>query len=162
MEDPALIRAVEEAFEEQRLPPAATMTNDHCDECIDTYRGFWNGPQSFMTWQEAARQPGSCVEASLLTADAWRYYLPTLIIWCVRDSERVDALVDNLVHELTPPASDTEWFRPRADGFSAEQREAIARFLRWYQARERLEWESICAAPPDHAGDAIRYWSAAG
>jgi hypothetical protein len=163
MDGQDVIRTVEAAFERGDLPPAADLTNDHCNECIETYRQFWSEPHTFVTWQEAARRQGSCVEAALLAVGAWRYYLPTLIVWCVRDTDKVDALVDNLVHELTPPApSDREWFGPRSVGFSADQRKAITHFLEWYQAKEKAEWASIGRESPDDAADAIRYWSVSG
>jgi hypothetical protein len=163
MESDDVIRAVTAAFERADLPSAADLTNDHCDECIETYREFWSEPRTFMIWQEAARRQGSYFEAALLSVEAWRYYLPTLIVWCVRDTDNVDALVENLVHELTPPPpSDSEWFGPRSVGFSADQRKAIAHFLDWYRDKEKAEWASIGREPPDDAAGATRYWSGAG
>jgi hypothetical protein len=158
-----VIRAIGDAFSGRALPAAAALVNDHCEECIETYRGFWSHPHTFVTWQEAARRPGSRIEAALLSVEAWQYYLPALMIWCVRDTDQVDALVDSLVHELTPPApSNTEWFGPRSVGFTSDQRNAIAQFLEWYRERENAEWASLGREPPDDAADAIRYWTGAG
>lgn len=163
MEARRVVRAIEKAFERSHLPPAGDLIKDHCDECIETYREFWSELHSFVSWREAAGRPGHCLEAALLTADAWRYYLPALIVWCVRDTTKVGALVENLVHQLTPPApSDGEWFGARSVGFTAEQRSAIATFLEWYRAKEEAEWASIGGESPDDAADAIRYWSGAG
>jgi hypothetical protein len=146
-----VVRAVETAFEGGELPPAAELSNDHCSECIETYRRFWRQRRTFMTWQEAAQLRGSPIETALLSAEAWRYYLPALIVWCVRDTKRVDVLVDNLVHQLTPSGpSNWAWFGPRSVGFNADQRSAIVDFLRWYQEKRES---------PDDAADAIRYWS---
>ena len=163
MEGQDVIGAVTAAFEHGDLPPEDSLTNDHCDECIETYRKFWSEPLKFVTWQEAARRQGSRLEAALLSVGAWRYFLPTLIVWCIRDTARVDALVDNLVHQLTPPPpSDRDWFGPRSVGFTADQRKAITHFLEWYREKEKVEWASVGGPSPDNAADAIRYWSGAG
>jgi hypothetical protein len=154
-----MVREIENAFSGTVLPAAAALMNNHCSECVETSRLFWNEQESFVTWQEAARRPGSYVESALLTAEAWRYYLPALMIWCVRDTESVNVLLDNLVHGLTPPAtSDRAWFAPRSVGFTSQQRLAIAAFLRWDRDRERAEWASIGADPPDDAASALDYW----
>ena len=154
-----VVREIESAFSETSLPAAEALMNDHCEECVDTSRLFWNTSRSFVTWQEAALRPGSRVESALLTVEAWRYYLPALMIWCIRDPKRVDVLPGNLVHGLTPPAkAHLAWFAPRAAGFTAQQRRAVVSFLRWYQAREQAQWASIGAEPPDAAAAGVRYW----
>jgi hypothetical protein len=161
--DPKLVMdAVAAAFRSTVMPPVTALVNNHCKECIGTFQAFWDEQKSFMSWQAAAERRGACIEAALLTPEAWRYYLPALIVWCVRDTRQVDVLVDNLVHELTPrPGADNAWFEPRAIGFSAEQRRAILSFLEWYQQREQAGWASIGAEPPGQARSAIKYWGRA-
>lgn len=159
---PGVVQEIETAFSETSLPPEAMLMNNHCWECIETSRLFWNAPRSFATWQEAVRRAGARVEAALLTPQAWRYYLPALMIWCVRDTEEVDVLVDNLVNELTPPAgAGNEWFAPRARGFTTEQRRAICSFLAWYQAREESQWGALGSEPPSEVSSALDHWRAA-
>src|SRR6478752_507894 len=120
---PDLVREIELAFSETTLPAAQALMNNHCKECIETSRLFCKTSRSFVTWQEAALRRGARVESSLLTVEAWRYYLPALMIWCIRDTKRVDVLLDNLVHGLTPPPkAHRAWFVPRATGFTAQQR----------------------------------------
>jgi hypothetical protein len=160
MEGQEVVRAVELAFEGGDVPPAAELVNDHCAECVETYRRFWSSPRGFVRWQEAAQRRGSPVETALLSPEAWRYYLPALIVWCVRDTKKVDVLVDNLVHQLTPGGpSNWGWFGPRSVGFTADQQRAIVHFLRWHQEKERAGWASLGGESPDRAAAAIRYWS---
>jgi hypothetical protein len=161
MDTAAVIEQISAAFGATSLPAAALLVKDHCDECIDTYRLFWDVPHSFMTWQSAAARKGACMEAALLTPDAWRYYLPAMMIWCVRDTDNVDALVNNLVYQMTPRASrGREFFEERAPGFSVEQRRAIITFLEWYQQKEEAEWASIERDPSRAVSAAIEHWRA--
>jgi hypothetical protein len=165
MENAAVIDEVVAAFRTTVLPASALLIKNHCNECIDTFRLFWNTPGSFMTWESAAAREGTRVESALLTPAAWRYYLPAMLIWCVRDTDKVDALVENLVYELTPKVGvdgRKTWFEERAPGFSAEQRRAVTTFLEWCQRREIAEWASIGGDPPREAGAAIEYWRDAG
>jgi hypothetical protein len=163
MESSVVLADVLDAFRSTEMPPSAVLMNEHCRECVDTSRLFWDSPGSFATWEVAARREGTCIEAALLTPEAWRYYLPALMTWCVRDTEKVDVLVDNLVHELTPRVgASSEWFAPRAVGFSTDQRRAICSFLAWYQAQEATAWSSLGSALPNDVSVAIDYWRAAG
>jgi hypothetical protein len=159
MEAPQLIDEVSIAFRGTALPPATALLNEHCNECIETSRVFWDTPNSFIAWESAAERRGAYVEAALLTPEAWRYYLPALLIWCVRDTGQVDALLNNLAHELTPRAdSGRDWFEPRSIGFSPEQRCAIVTFLEWYREHEQAEWASIGAEHPNEVAAAIDFW----
>ena len=82
-----------------------------------------------------------------------------MLVWCVRDTDKVDVLIDNLVHELTPRVGrGSDWFEPRSRGFSAEQRGAIVLFLEWYQKREQAEWASIATDPTGGVSGALEYW----
>ena len=102
-------------------------------------------------------------ETALLTAAAWRYYLPALMTWCIRAPDAVDVLQDNLVYQLEPPAESRgvpEWFEERATGFSDAQRTAILAYLHWYREREEARWAG--AAPPRHAYNALTYWAPKG
>jgi hypothetical protein len=159
MDAKLVLDAVAAAFHGTVMPPATALMNDHCKECVETSRTFWDEKKSFMSWEAAADGRGQRVEAALLTPDAWRYYLPALIVWCVRDTRRVDVLVGNLVNELTPQRGiHEEWFEPRAIGFSTEQRRAVLAFLEWYQEREQAEWASVGMDPPSSVRSAIKYW----
>jgi hypothetical protein len=165
MENAAVIDEIRAAFRTTVLPASELLTKNHCSECIDTFRLFWDTPGSFMTWESAAAREGACMESALLTPTAWRYYLPAMLIWCVRDTAKVDALVDNLVYELTPKVGvdgKKTSFDERAPGFSTEQRRAITAFLEWCQQQEEAEWASIGGDPPREADAAIAYWSVTG
>jgi hypothetical protein len=156
MDGQDVIRAIAEAFEQVDFPAAAELVNDHCDECIETYRVFWSRPLTFMTWQEAASRPGSHTAAALLSVAAWRYYLPAMIVWCLRDTEDLYDFDSILVYQLTPRGPSKKWFEPRSVGFSVEQRRAITGFLEWYWAKEA---EQAPSSGADEVAEAIRYWS---
>jgi hypothetical protein len=99
-------------------------------------------------------------ETALLTAAAWRYYVPALMIWCIRAPETVDVIQDNLVYQLEPPAEGRgvpEWFEERAIGFSEAQRAAIVAYLDWYREHEEAQWAEV--APPRHVYNALTYWA---
>src|SRR5207344_3154459 len=90
---------VRRAFPAEPVPPAETLFKDHCDECVEVSNAFGG-----RAWPQISLQDllaGG--ETSLLTATAWRYYLPAVIYWCVRDREAVDVIADNLVYQLEPP-----------------------------------------------------------
>ena len=141
-----LIEQIKATFRGVEPPPASTLMNSHCEECIETSWAF-----SQKRWEDLANDVGSYQETALLTPEAWRYYLPTIMIWCLRDTKIVDALVDNTVHQLTPPSEpDKKWFEQRNRGFTGSQRRAIVIFLEWC----REQWSAF-----DPAQNAQKYWS---
>ncbi len=153
------IDQVEAAFKDVPLPSKEALTNHHCCECLETSQAF--GAKS---WQEVSLADLlSGRETALLTVAAWRYYLPSVMIWCVREPRAVDVILDNLVFQLTPPDPQVEWarqwFEPRTSGFQREQRRAIASFLEWYGDRARAAWEALGATPPDDGGRALEFWN---
>jgi hypothetical protein len=115
-----------------------------------------------LTWRCSGRSPFLASLGQAFAAERQYRYLPTLIVWCVRDTKEVDVLVGNLVNELTPAHSGRAWFCPRSIGFTAAQRRAVSLFLEWYREREKTQWASIGADPPDNAAGAIRFWGEAG
>lgn len=141
-----LIEQIKDAFRGVDPPAASALMNNHCEECIETSWAF-----SQKRWDDLAADVGSYQETALLTPDAWRYYLPTIMIWCLRDAEIVDALVDNTAYQLMPPsAPQKEWFERRSHGFTDGQRRAIASFLTWCHE----QWSVF-----DPAREAHAYWS---
>jgi hypothetical protein len=138
-----LIDQIKEAFRGREPPSASSLMNSHCEECVETSWAF-----SKKRWDELADDVGSYQETALLTAEAWRYYLPTIMIWCLRDTEIVHALVDNTVYQLTPPsAPEKERFVQRNHGFTDRQRKTIVAFLEWCRA----QWSAYDPAQQAHA-----------
>jgi hypothetical protein len=163
MSDSIVLEEIGAAFSGTELPASTVLMNEHCEECIYVSRKFCDAEGSFMTWESAAQREGSSFAPSLLTSDAWRYYLPTLMTWCVRDTEKVDVLVDCLVYELTPPESDDrEWFSARTNDFTVDQRRAICSFLQSHHNQELAEMRSVGIEMPCQASIAIDYWTAPG
>jgi len=152
------IRQIEAAFADVPYPGREALSNDHCCECAEvsaTYAG--------KRWTEIALADVLAGrETSLLSPAAWRYYLPALMIWCIRAPDIVDVIQDNLVYQLEPPDDRRgvpEWFNERAGGFSREQRSAILAYLDWYRRRDEA-W-SERTEPPRHVDNALAYWAAA-
>jgi hypothetical protein len=140
MRDPdVVIRQISAAFASVPLPEPALLHNPHCCECEETSNASGGRPWTAIALEDVLRGR----EVALLSAAAWRYYLPALMIWCIRAPEAVDVLQDNLVHQLEPPDDGRgvpEWFAQRAPGFSPAQREAIVAYLEWYREREEQHW----------------------
>jgi hypothetical protein len=142
------------------MPPANALKNDHCQECTETCQTFLDASGSFMTWDVAAGQPAARPAISLLTVAAWRYYLPTFLIWCVRDTIQADVLVDTVAHTLSR-RSDSQ-FEERSRGFSRAQREAIALFLEWHQEWQLAEGFAPGEGPLRHTAKGIAFWRSDG
>ncbi len=151
-----IIRCIDAAFAETPQPAPEALLNQHCCECAETSAAFAGKP-----WQEISLDDLLAGrETALLSAPAWRYYLPAMMIWCIRAPDVVDVIQDNLVFQLEPPADGRgvpEWFAERATGFSEEQRAAIAAFLHWYRELDEVRWEGT--EPPRHVYNALRYWT---
>jgi len=155
-----VIQAIQAAFAELPMPPADALKNDHCQECTDTWRWFLDVAAEVMTWKSAAAMPGKAIETSLLSVAAWRYYLPALLIWCVRDRDTVDVLPDNVAHTLSRRSDD--WFQARSSGFSPAQRQSVALFLEWYQDWRRAGGCTPGEGPLRHIAKGIAFWRSDG
>lgn len=153
-----VIDQVHAAFKDVPLPSKDALWNNHCCECSEMSAAFGARPWPEISLEELL----SGRETALLSEVAWRYYLPSMIIWCIREPEIVDVIQDNLVFQLAPPGMQEEWawkwFKPRASGFNREQRQAIVAFLGWYQERQEENWAGLGTAPPDHAVRALAFW----
>lgn len=159
MDDRTVLERVEAAFARVAKPGHESLVNRHCCECLETSEAFAGA-----AWQEVTLdQLLAGRETALLTVEAWRYYLPAVITWSVRDPKAVDVIADNLVYQLTPPDEDgglVEWFEPRARGFTPDQRAAVVAFLLWFAEREAIDWARLGTAPPGGADRALEHWSA--
>ena len=161
MGDPnAVVEQVASAFPVTPVPSREALFKDHCDECMEVSNAYGGRPWPEISLQEFLAGG----ETALLTSTAWRYYLPTMIWWCVRDPESADVICDNLVYQLEPPkAGETdEWFWERKDGFTDAQRRAIVAYLLWYRDRETAEYAALEMERPDHVDRALAYWAADG
>ena len=147
-----ILERLEAAFANVPRPSQEELVNRHCCECLETSEAFAGAAWRDVTLEQilAGR------ETALLTVESWRYYLPAVISWSVKDPEAVDVIADNLVMQLTPSGdggSLEAWFEPRARGFTADQRAAIAAFLQWFAERAG-------PTPPARIDRAIAHWSA--
>jgi hypothetical protein len=154
-----IVERITAAFAEVPQPARDALINRHCCECLETSEAYGGKPWPEITLEELLRGR----EVALLTATAWRYYLPAFLIWSIRAPEAVDVFLDNLVSQLEPPSETrgvAEWFAERAVGFSPDQRQAIVAFLNWYRVRDEAMWRNLGGEPPGGVYDAIRYWTA--
>jgi hypothetical protein len=152
------IRQIEAAFADVPYPGREALFNNHCCECAEVSACY-----AGKRWTEIALTDVLAGrETSLLSPAAWRYYLPAVMIWCIRAPDTVDVIQDNLVYQLEPPDDQRgvpEWFNERARGFSREQRSAIVAYLDWYRERDETRWDGT--EPPRHVYVALTYWAAA-
>lgn len=151
MNDETVLERVAAAFAGVPRPAEEALINRHCCECLETSEALGGS-----AWQEVSlEQLLAARETALLTVEAWRYYLPAVIAWSVREPDAVDVIADNLVMQLTPPGEDgglADWFEPRTRGFTSDQRAAIAAFLVWFAEHG--------GAPAGVVDGALAYWSA--
>jgi hypothetical protein len=159
MSEPAeIVEQITAAFAAVPIPPRDALMNHHCCECLETSEAYDGKRWQEITLEELLRGR----EVALLSATAWRYYLPAFPIWSIRAPDAVDVLLDNLVSQLEPPSEGRgvpEWFAERSVGFSPEQRQAIVAFLDWYRVRDDAIWRSVEGEPPGGVYNAIRYWT---
>jgi hypothetical protein len=150
------------AFGEVPQPPREALINRHCEECLETSEALADKPWQDITLDDML----AAQETSLLTAAAWRYYLPAMIRWCVRDPLGVNNLIDNLVYALEPTENEAfvgqrAYMEERWTGLDDRQQQAIVAYLQWYRRREEADWETLGSEPPPHIYRALAYWSRA-
>ena len=88
------IRQIEAAFADVPYPGREALFNHHCCECEEVSASYAGKP-----WTEIALEDVLAGrETSLLNPAAWRYYLPAMMIWCIRAPDTVDVIEDNLVY----------------------------------------------------------------
>jgi hypothetical protein len=158
LDDTTLLAQITEAFPAEPAPPLEVLLNSHCPECEAVSELFRGTP-----WPEVSlHQLRLAGGITLLTPAGWRYYLPALISWSVKDPAGVDYLQDDAVYGLEPPEPTAQEelhlsFQRRAIGFTAVQRRAIVAYLEWYRGREEAEWGGT--EPPQHVCRALDYWN---
>lgn len=158
MTDPnAIAQLVETAFPPEPRPPREVLFNNHCPECVEVSQAFGGRPWPDVSLQDLLAGG----ETALLTPAAWRYYLPAVIVWCVREPDVVDVIGDNLVYQLEPPepGKTDAWFDERKDGFTAQQEAALVAYLSWYRERQEAECSGFQGEPPRHVYRALSYWT---
>jgi hypothetical protein len=152
----AIVQLIHRAFADVPQPATEALINRHCCEYLETSEAYGG-----KRWTDVALDDVMAGrETALLTAAAWRYYLPAVMTWCIRAPKAVDVIMDNLVNQLQPPVDGRgvpEWFNERAIGFSDDQRSAIVAYLDWYRKLEELEWAG--AEPPRDVYDALAFWT---
>ena len=151
-----IVRQIQAAFARTEYPGREALSNSHCCECAEV-----SGAYIDKLWTEISLEDLLAGrETALLTAVAWRYYLPAMMIWCLREPDAVDVIQENLVYQLEPPGEDhgvPEWFNERASGFSGDQRSAIAAYLDWPRERDDARWAG--GKPPPNAARALAHWT---
>ena len=154
-----MVDQIRRAFADVPQPEPALLVNNHCCECRDVSTALGGRP-----WQEISLEDlRRAQEMSLLSPAAWRYYLPAMLTWAIREPLVMDVMVDNLVYQLEPPRDGhgvPEWFAERSVGFTRDQRAAIVTFLEWYRRVTEADWAGTDVPPPAHVYHALAHWSA--
>jgi hypothetical protein len=92
-----------------------------------------------------------------LTPNAFRYYLPSLLVGALRDTGYVDWALDSILpanHKRRPKG---EWWEEYSGGFSARQRTAVCAFVEGIRV---LFWDNIGPAAQQQIVDAEAFWLA--
>jgi hypothetical protein len=152
--------AIRAAFPDEDPPPSEELENPHCPECSEVAARFSGKRWVDMTVADLAGNP----PVTLLTASAFRYYLPALMLRCVEAPGALDCLPEAVMSMLSPPngkpGAILAELRQRLD---EAQRIAVCAFLAVLEAREKMDryppeaFESAPASKP--LARAISYWS---
>ncbi|HEY4016865.1 MAG TPA: DUF6714 family protein [Polyangiaceae bacterium] len=150
------------AFASTEVPDPADVRNDHCPECRETAETFSGEPWDAITMEKlVASRPSPC----LLTAAAFRYYLPALMLRCIEAPVVLDVLPDELIGTLSPAGGNPDGASAeRWREFTASQVAAILAFLRVFEMRQRMESGASedlldVARVTKPLARAIRYWT---
>jgi len=159
-----------------KLVVARAGEDPECDQIAESFRG--------KTWKDL---PAGLIRSyadslPLFTAEAFRYYLPAYMLASLGSDEEPasvrepvagrapDTAFDwnDVVHfvlfRLTLPESpeDCEYFLARARQFSAEERKAIAGYLKLIAEQQEVDWDGEEPRPDrEEIAGAIRFWEAA-
>jgi hypothetical protein len=147
-------RAIEGAFPVEPLPAPEQVGSDHCPECRELAARFSVRPWPELGEAELKGNPSP----SLLTAAAFRYYLPAMMLRSIEAPRELDSFPASLVSELSPAGGKpSEHARDRLSGFNRSQALAILAFLRHYEASEADDLLTTGARRV--VARAIKYWS---
>lgn len=144
-----LRRCIEEAFAGIPYPGDDHIAEhpDHCPECRFT-DDFFAGRH----WHDLAvadRLPTGYGGLSFLTPRAWRFFLPAYLLMGLGDGEWAGDAADTAMFHLAPPQDPglQDYFRERAEGFSAAQRACLAAVTAWFyeQDPDRLPYLEAAA-----------------
>jgi hypothetical protein len=122
-----IIQLIRRAFSDTPHPGSEALFNRHCCECVEVSEAYGGKDWTDISLDDVLAGR----ETALPSAAAWRYYLPAVMIWCIRAPDAVNVIQDNLVYQLEPPAEGRDvpgWFNERATGFSEAQRAAIVAY----------------------------------
>jgi hypothetical protein len=148
-------QGIEAAFPIEPLPEEDQLRNDHCPECREIAARFSVRPWPDLTAADLLGNPSP----SLLSATAFRYYLPAMMIRSMERGRELDCFPMSLVSELSPAGGKpSEHNRPKLTGFTQGQVSAVLAFLRHFEAsvsEELLHDESGRRV----VARAIKYWS---
>ena len=148
-------RAIEAAFPVAPLPEADQIRNDHCPECREFAERISVRPWPELRQAHLAGNPSP----SLLTAAAFRYYLPAMMLCSMESHRELDCFPAALVSELSPAGGKpSEHRRDKLTRFNVDQVRAIIAFLRHHEATEAEDLLTD-ASRRRVVTRAIKYWS---
>lgn len=152
--------SIARAFARAKPPPdeqivvAEPREDPECAEIAEAFQGkHWEDVSAAVIQHHADSLP-------LLTPLAFRYYLPAYMLASLespRDDFYPDDILSFLLFDLVPPRRRSA----RAQLFSADERRAIAAYLKLVAQRREAEWREI-PAQADELACAINFWGSAG
>jgi hypothetical protein len=136
--------AIVRVFPVDEVPAWADLQAEHCPECAEIAGIFSGRP-----WPDVVLEISDELAVSLMTPAAFRYYLPALMIRCIRGGTGGGLLTDAVVGALSPPRGSHAKDLP-SHGLTSDQVSAVLAFLKWREAAAKLEW-----ANPEWSEEAI-------
>lgn len=149
MDKAELIRSLYQAFSEAPRPESAELTPHRCLECDEA--------RDRLAPHEAAAVPDEDMEwlgdsLALLGPEALRYYLPRFLEHSLNHPE--SNACDVVLFHLAAEDPGEEYWAERYGVFSAEERRAIVRYLRF-----RSSWPESADVDGEWLERGLRFWS---
>jgi len=157
-------RAIRSAFPPGTVPSLEEMRNDHCPECQGVVARFVGKQWTEVRVEDLLGNPGP----GFLTNVGFRYYLPAMMLRSLEAQRELDCFPLSVVGQLSPAGGKVDVRHADRLRFTRDQVKAILAFLRYMEAREKVDWsgsewpeEVIQSVPADKVvGRALRFWNA--
>lgn len=148
-----LVQKIEAAFADAVYPGDDNLVNLYhddvfCQECAEIHKTFKGRRWQTITKDVLTRNHEAVF---LFRPDAYRYYLPAFLIAALRQLKTSDNLPPSTVFSLSPIDKETDYFKSRIRGFTAEQKQVIREFLELYAQNTAISHDKALKK-------ALRYW----
>lgn len=140
------------AFPKVSPPLATNVTYDYYGESVKA-RDSFNGVKWWLAECELIDQRYDCL--SLLTSEAFHYYLPAFLLCALKRFETNNQTLEFIIYSLSPTKTDADdfWYGDRLKQFTTEQTSIINKFL-----HHVLSTESMYAFHKDAERGIKKFW----